>query len=459
MESSIFDFFREVMLPRDPADVPPAGHDRRGGYPPADEADAAERLRFAMKFQQYTGPLQAKGLEDTAFYRQNVLLSLNEVGGDPSRFGVSAAEFHELNLLRRHEWPFEMIATSTHDTKLGEDVRARIDVLSEMPDDWEREVSKWMRFNKAARTIVDGEPAPDRNDEYRFYQVLTGAWPADVARLQTFMNKSVKEGKEHSSWISPNEPYEAAVATFVERVLTGPEAAKFLPAFQPFHDRVARSGLINSLSQVMLKIASPGVPDFYQGSELWDLNLVDPDNRRPVDFAARRQALDRIDALLAQPAPERSAGIAALLEHWTDGEIKLLVTAAALRLRAAEPALLLEGEYLPLEVESTVDARALAFARLSADGRAMIAIAPHLVSRLITAEHPVPLGDRWRTSRVHLPRSLAGLTYRDVFTGEDIRPVTAGENAWLFVGQALRHLPLALLVATVPGAPSAAVPD
>jgi (1->4)-alpha-D-glucan 1-alpha-D-glucosylmutase len=447
MESSIFDFFRDVMLPRDPADVPPAGPDRRGGYPPADGTEAAERLRFAMKFQQYTGPLQAKGLEDTAFYRQNVLLSLNEVGGDPSRFGVSAAEFHEINLLRRHEWPYEMVATSTHDTKLGEDVRARIDVLSEIPDNWEREVSKWMRLNKAARTLVDGEPAPDRNDEYRFYQVLTGAWPADVARLQTYMNKSVKEGKEHSSWISPNEPYEAAVATFVERVLAGPEAAKFLPAFQPFHDRVARSGLVNSLSQVVLKIASPGVPDFYQGSELWDLNLVDPDNRHPVDFAARRQALDRIDALLAQPAAERSGGITALLDHWKDGEIKLLVTAAALRLRAAEPALLLEGEYLPLEVESTVDARAVAFARLSAGGRAAIAIAPHLVSRLITEEHPVPLGDRWRTSRVHLPRSMAGLTYRDVFTGDELRPVTAGEHAWLFVGQALKQLPVALLVA------------
>jgi (1->4)-alpha-D-glucan 1-alpha-D-glucosylmutase len=446
MESSIFDFFREVVLPRDPADLPLAGPDRRGGYPPADEKETNERLRFAMKFQQYTGPLQAKGLEDTAFYRQNVLLSLNEVGGDPSRFGVSATEFHELNLLRRHEWPYEMIATSTHDTKLGEDVRARIDVLSEMPDDWEREVSKWMRLNKSARTLVDGEPAPDRNDEYRLYQVLTGAWPADIERIRTYMTKSVKEGKEHSSWITPNDEYEAAVAGFVERVLAGPEAAKFLAAFQPFHDRVARSGLVNSLSQVVLKIASPGVPDFYQGSELSDLNLVDPDNRRPVDFEARRQALDRVDALLAQPAAERSRGIAALLDTWKDGELKLLVTAAGLRLRAAAPALFLEGEYLPLEVESTVEASALAFARLSADGGAAIAIAPHLVSRLITEEHPVPLGDRWRTSRVHLPRSLAGLTYRDAFTGAEIRPATSGDSAWLFVGQALRQLPVALLV-------------
>ena len=501
MESTIFDFFREVMLPRDPQDAlarerasaasaraggagatplhgrerasttseprersgvgvpasaraggagakPPLGYgyDRRGGYPPADEREAAERRRFAMKFQQYTGPLQAKGLEDTAFYRHNVLLSLNEVGGDPSRFGVSAAEFHELNQIRRHEWPYEMTGTSTHDTKLGEDVRARIDVLSEMPDDWEREVSKWMRLNKGARAIVDGEPAPDRNDEYRFYQVLLGAWPADVARLRSYMTKAVKEGKQHSSWINPNEEYESAVAAFVERVLAGPEAAKFLPAFQPFHERVARCGLVNSLSQVVLKIASPGVPDFYQGSELWDFNLVDPDNRRPVDFAVRRQALERVDLLLARPATERGAAVAALLNR-QDGDVKLLVTAAGLRLRSAEAALFLDGDYLPLEVEATVDARVIAFARCSAEGRAAIAIAPHLASRMVSADHPFPLGDCWRTSRVHLPASLAGLTYRDVVTGEELRPVIAGGSAWLFVGQALKHLPVALLAA------------
>jgi (1->4)-alpha-D-glucan 1-alpha-D-glucosylmutase len=447
MESTIFDFFREVMLPRDPGDVPLAGPDRRGGYPPADEGESAERLRFAMKFQQYTGPLQAKGLEDTAFYRYNALLSLNEVGGDPSRFGVGAAEFHEMNQVRRQAWPYEMIATGTHDTKLGEDVRTRVDVLSEIPDDWEREVYKWMRLNKGARTLVDGEPAPDRNDEYRFYQVLLGAWPADVPRLQAYMTKAVKEAKEHSSWINQNEPYESAIATFVARVLAGPEAAKFLPAFQPFQERVARTGLVNSLSQVVLKIASPGVPDVYQGSELWDFNLVDPDNRRPVDFTARQQALDRVDALLAQPAGERAPGIAALLKHWDDGDVKLLVTAAGLRVRSAQASLFLEGEYLPLDVESTVEGQVVAFARISAGGAAAIAIAPHLVSRLLTAEHAVPLGDRWRTSRVHLPKALAALTYRDAFTGAEIRPVTGGDDAWLFVGEALKQLPVALLVA------------
>jgi (1->4)-alpha-D-glucan 1-alpha-D-glucosylmutase len=454
MESSIFDFFREVVLPRDPGDVPVSGLERRGGYPPADAQEAADRLRFAMKFQQYTGPAQAKGLEDTAFFRNNMLVSLNDVGGDPSRFGVPASEFHEMNQLRRQEWPYEMIATSTHDTKLGEDVRARIDVLSEIPDEWEREVSKWMRMNKGARAIVDGEPAPDRNDEYRFYQALLGAWPADVPRLQAYMTKSAKEAKLHSSWINPNEAYEQALATFVERVLAGPESEKFLPAFLPFQQRVARCGLVNSLSQVVLKIASPGVPDFYQGSELWDLNLVDPDNRRPVDFGSRERALERIDALFTLQGAERAAAIASLLGDWPDGSVKLFVTAAGLRLRAAAADLFLEGDYLPLEVETNVEGKVIAFARLRAGSQrsgpqpvAAIAIAPHLVARLVTEALPVPLADTWRTSRVLLPTTLAGLTYRNAFTGAELRPVTSGDSAWLFVGQALKHVPVALLTA------------
>lgn len=453
MESTIFDFFREVMLPRDPADVPVGGSERRGGYPPLDADEAAARLRFAMKFQQYTGPLQAKGLEDTAFYRNNVLLSLNEVGGDPSRFGLSAPEFHALNQLRRQEWPYELIATATHDTKLGEDVRARISVLSELPGDWEREAGKWMRLNKGARTIVDGEPAPDRNDEYRFYQALLGIWPDAarpapdlVTRLQGYMIKAIKEAKRHSSWISPNEAYEQAVIAFIERVLTGPGGERFLPAFVPFQQRIARCGIVNSLAQTLLKIASPGVPDFYQGSELWDFSLVDPDNRRPVDFGERQARLDEVDALLAAPAEARAPRIAALAREWPTGAVKLLVTVAGLRLRAEMPEVFLEGDYLPLDVESTVDGRAIAFARLSTAGRAAIAVAPHLASALISAERPLPLGDAWRTSRVMLPPALAALTFTDACTGAVVKPVTTASGSWLFVGQCFGVLPVALLV-------------
>lgn len=460
MESSIFDFFREVMLPRDPGDVP-AGLERRDGYPPADAEEAAARLKFAMKFQQYTGPLQAKGLEDTAFYRNNVLLSLNEVGGDPSRFGVPAADFHAMNQQRRQEWPYEMIATATHDTKLGEDVRARINVLSEMPAEWEREVAKWMRVNKTARSIIDGEPAPDRNDEYRFYQALLGVWPSGtrtpedlVPRLQGYMNKAIKEAKLRSSWLNPNEPYEEALAAFVERVLTGSHAAKFLPLFLPFQQQVARCGAVNSLAQVVLKVASPGVPDFYQGSELWDFNLVDPDNRRPVDFPRREAMLDTVDAVLALPGEQRRGALGRLLETAPSGAIKLLVTAAALRLRAARTDLFLDGEYVPLETDVTVEGRAIALARVAAAGDAAIAIAPHLASRLISAERPLPTRDVWRTSRVLLPPAYGSLSFTDVLTGATHRPVTSSSGAWLFVGQVLDVLPVALLVSSQPSAVS-----
>jgi (1->4)-alpha-D-glucan 1-alpha-D-glucosylmutase len=383
-----------------------------------------------------------------------VLLSLNEVGGDPSRFGLPAPDFHALNQLRRQEWPFELIATATHDTKLGEDVRARVNVLSEIPGEWEREASKWMRINKTARTIVDSEPAPDRNDEYRFYQALLGIWPhADrptedlVPRLQAYMTKAVKEAKRHSSWINPNEQYEQAVTSFVERVIAGPEADRFLPAFLPFQRRVARCGLVNSLSQTLLKIASPGVPDFYQGTELWDFSLVDPDNRRPVDFLRREQMLDNVDAVLRLAADDRRKALGRLIANRESGGLKLLVTAAGLRLRNEMPDVFLEGDYLPLEVDSSVEGRAIAFARLSREGRAVIAIAPHLVEGLLSEEHPMPTGEMWRTSRVLLPPSLAPLTLVDALTGAAVKPVTAASASWLFVGQCFDVLPAALLVA------------
>ena len=246
MESSLFDFLREVILPRQPDMSGPDGdarfYERRDGYPPADADESTRRLHFAMKLQQYTGPVHAKGLEDTAFYRFNLLLSLNDVGGDAERFGRTLDEFHEANARRLRTNPFEMLATATHDTKLGEDTRARVNVLSEIPDQWSRDVAKWMRLNRGHRTIAHGDPAPDRNDEYRFYQALIGVWPPDLPleaavrrgsdtpavltelreRLQAFMMKSVKEAKVHTSWLTPNEEYESAVARFVERALTGP---------------------------------------------------------------------------------------------------------------------------------------------------------------------------------------------------------------------------------------------
>jgi len=462
MESSLFDFLREVVLPREVPEEKgeaPVGVERRGGYPPADERESRERLRFSMKLQQYTGPVQAKGLEDTAFYRYNMLLSLNEVGGDPSRFGRSVEQFHEANRLRVEVWPFEMLATATHDTKLGEDVRARINVLSEIPDEWGREASKWMRLAKPHRTLVDGDPAPDRNDEYRFYQALLGVWPADldgdtksapeelVARLSEYMIKAVKEAKVHTSWLTPNEPYEEALRTFVRGVLTGAGSAKLLAAVLPLQRKVAHLGIINSLAQIALKIGAPGVPDFYQGTDLWDLSLVDPDNRRPVDFDRRRSALDDVDEALRSGLDARAATLRNWLETWTDGRIKMAVTAAGLRLRRELPEVFLGGEYLPVPVETTVLGGAIAFARRSAErDQAALFVVPRLCNRLVTPAQPFPLGgDCWKTSRLMLPPELGDRQFRGEITGVEIRPTRAGENAWIFIGEALQTVPVAML--------------
>jgi (1->4)-alpha-D-glucan 1-alpha-D-glucosylmutase len=457
MEASLFDFFREVMMPRSPEGTDESRpNDRRTGYPPADEAEGRERLRLAMKFQQYTGPVHAKGLEDTAFFRYNLLLSLNEVGGDAERVGRSPKEFHESNQRRLEGRRFEMLATATHDTKLGEDTRARVNVISEVPDVWAREVARWMRMNRGQRTIVEGEPAPDRNDEYRFYQALAGVWEDSVRlkpdatgalaeRLKAYMIKSVKEAKLHTSWLTPNEDYESAVAQFVERVLTGPGGTKFLAAFAPLARRIAQAGMVNALAQVALKVGSPGVPDFYQGTELWDLSLVDPDNRRPVDFDVRRRFLDEVEAVISRPPDERARAVAEMVTHWTDGRIKLLVTTLGLRLRRAWPDLFFSGRYVPLATDVTVPADVVAFARIDGE-RAVLVVAPRLVARLVPDAHSLPLGgEAWKTSRIMLSPELHGRAFRHELTGSELQPTSAGGEEWLFVGQVFEQAPVAIL--------------
>lgn len=460
MERSLFDFFREVVLPRD-VEAERIPHDRRGGYPPVDANDARERLRFAMKLQQYTGPVQAKGVEDTAFYRYNMLLSLNEVGGEPTRVGRSIEEFHGQNSHRLRHWPLEMLATGTHDTKLGEDVRARLNAISEHPDEWGREVSKWMRINRSLRTLVEGEPAPDRNDEYRFYQAVVGTWPPEltettasapagfVERLQGYMLKAAREAKLHTSWLTENADYENAISRYVERALSGETGEKFLSAMLPFQRRVAALGYVNSLSQLALKIASPGVPDFYQGTDLWDFSLVDPDNRRPVDFARHARLLTEIDDLLARSGEERIHRVSSLLRDWPDGRIKLLLTAAGLRLRRELPDLFLRGEYVPLVTEVTVPASVVSFARVL--GRhALIVVVPRLVAPLLAAGHVPPIGgDTWKTSRILLPDSLSTRTFRHALTGAEIHPTTASSRSWIFAGQAFETVPVAILTGRV----------
>jgi (1->4)-alpha-D-glucan 1-alpha-D-glucosylmutase len=322
-----------------------------------------------------------------------------------------------------------------------------------------------MRENRVERSLVDGEPAPDRADEYRFYQALTGIWPLDladdvveapeglIARLCEYMIKAVKEAKVHTSWLTPNQPYEDALVRFVRGTLSGAGAGRLLPSFLPFQRRIAALGMINSLAQLTLKIGSPGIPDFYQGTDLWDLSLVDPDNRRPVDFERRARLLDEVDALLARDALCRAPGISEWLQNWRDGRVKLLVTASGLRMRRAHAELFLSGSYVPLATRTTVPGDLVAFARVAdqdgsaGDGAAALFIAPRLCSQLVDADHSLPVGERWKTSRVMLPPALGARTFRHEVTGAEIKPTSAGYESWIFAGEAFAALPLGILAA------------
>jgi (1->4)-alpha-D-glucan 1-alpha-D-glucosylmutase len=427
MEATVFDFIRAVLLPKKEQ---------------LSEDEYQRSLHFAMKFQQYTGPVQAKGIEDTSFYRYHVLVSLNEVGGDPQRFGGTAAQFHEANRRRLDGWPQTMLATATHDTKRGEDARARLNVLSEMPEEWRRRVVRWARDNARNRDTVEGEPAPDRNDEYLFYQALLGAWPAEPAdarhetapadlieRLRQYMLKAVKEAKVHTSWINPNDAYDRAVAAFVEKTLSGPRAPRFLADFLPFQRRVAQLGMINSLAQVVLKIVAPGVPDFFQGTELWDLSLVDPDNRRPVDFAHRFRVLESLEPLLAEQTPATEMGqpraLTEMVEHWHDGRIKLFIMAAGLRLRRRLRSVFLQGDYLPLETQGECAENVVALARRHED-HVVLALVPRFVNRLVKPDQPLALArERVKTAALALPKEWEQLHFRNVFTRETLTAAAA----------------------------------
>lgn len=412
--------------------------DGRPGY------RAEDVVRFAMKAQQLTGPVMAKSVEDTFFYRYDRLVSLNEVGGDPDRFGVSPAAFHRANQERLRRWPHQLVTLATHDHKRGADTRVRIDVLSELPEEWGRRVVRWSRMNRLKKREIEGRPAPGRNDEYLLYQTLAGAWPLDLGpadaeglaaladRVHGYMLKAVRESKYRSNWAMPDTEYEEALERFVRAVLDPERSAAFLEDMAGFVARIAPAGAVNGLSQVLLTLTGPGVPDLYQGTEYWDFSLVDPDNRRDPDWAALAASL-RADIPVAE-----------LLAHWSDGRIKQHVWATGLRLRRDDPDLFALGDYQPVETVGPQADRVMAFLRRR-EGRVALTVAPRLVLPLLGpgSERPAIPAGAWADTVLVLPDPGGITELRDLLTGTAV-PVPG--DGRLPVGRLLSPLPVALLV-------------
>jgi (1->4)-alpha-D-glucan 1-alpha-D-glucosylmutase len=443
MSSSIFDFVRDMLLLKYPDS--------------ATDADKTEQRRFAGKFQQVTAPVMAKGLEDTAFYVYARLLSLNDVGGDPDRFGVLPAALHRYNQDRRERWPYSLSATSTHDTKRSQDVRARINALSELPDDWRAALERWSKLNDSHAIRLEEQRVPDRNEEYFFYQTLLGAWPLEpyepaeyerfVARIHDYMQKAMHEAKVHTSWINPDPAFDDALRQFIGRVLDPSANQAFLDDFRAFQRPISHYGLFSSLSQTLLKIASPGVPDFYQGTELWDFSLVDPDNRRPVDYDIRQRLLKEIARDVEKAGGDRACFARSLVESRHDGRIKLYTIREALECGRQRPGLFSAGEYLPVEASGPAAASLFGFVRRHKNTQAVVAV-PRLLTRVMRAPDTLPLGHAaWNETALLLPAALPDRRYRNLFTGEVFEPWSHVGRSALAAADLFANFPVALLVA------------
>jgi (1->4)-alpha-D-glucan 1-alpha-D-glucosylmutase len=454
MPGSVFEFLRDILLLRGGE----GGDGAIYGY--------RKQLYFALKFQQLTGPVMAKGLEDTACYVYNRFVSVNEVGGSPKEFGVELDEFHRANLRRQQQWRHSMLATSTHDNKRSEDVRMRLDVLSEMPRLWAAQVLRWRRSNRGKkRTLSDGRTVPDANEEYLLYQTLVGTWPlpaaaehlqppqqtehagdpadavADMengnlrvthawtldkqqredflARIQAYMTKAVNEAKVNMSWINPHQEYTEALHNFIARILMpGSENRpnNFLRQIEEFVPRIARFGVINSISQTLIKLTSPGVPDIYQGQELFDFSLVDPDNRRPVDFELRRRQLrELLEASREEQGISRLC--AEMLRDWSDGRLKLWVTHCALHARREYRELFEVGDYVPLQVAGGGERHVVAYARTMGQQMAVVAT-PRFAYSMLGGEERMPIGEAWGATEIVLPPIPPGPPMKNLLTGE-----------------------------------------
>jgi (1->4)-alpha-D-glucan 1-alpha-D-glucosylmutase len=440
MSSSVFDFIESLLLLKNPEGL--------------GETESAERRLFVMRFQQLTGPVMAKGLEDTAFYRFFPLASLNEVGSELRDFGCSVTNFHARNLSRQKSWPNTMLATSTHDTKRSEDVRARINVLSEIPFDWYRALRSWQQINRQYKVSASGLLAPSANEEYLLYQTLIGTWPLQpmnkdehsnyTARIQRYMEKALREAKLHTSWVNPNAEYEAAVREFIDSLLRSGTDNRFLAEFVPFQKRTARAGMLNSLSQVLLKIASPGVPDIYQGNEIWDFSLADPDNRRSIDFEFRNKLLSTLCTV------KKNGDGGTLLDRIyrspEDGALKLYVTSRALRFRREHSELFLKGRYNPLKASGRRQKNVVAFSRVLEGDRVIVAAGRFFAGFL--GQNGWPLTpDVWEGSDLLLGEKTGATRFRDVFTQRELAAVRSA-NGWLLpLSEVFHRIPLALLQA------------
>jgi (1->4)-alpha-D-glucan 1-alpha-D-glucosylmutase len=442
LSATIFDFLQTVLLLRYPEDF--------------NEEDKSDWLDFAMRFQQITGPVMAKGIEDTAFYVYNRFISLNEVGGNPERFGTPLDTFHGQNIERTKYWPHAMIATSTHDTKRSEDVRARLNVLSEIPEEWRRGLIRWSRMNKRKKSVVvDGQLVPDRNEEYSLYQTLAGAWPLSWVnekddeifrgRVKDYVLKAAREAKANTSWISPNIPYEEKLTKFVDVILSPSPNNQFLKDFGTFQEKISYLGMFNGLSQTLLKITCPGIPDFYQGTELWDFSLVDPDNRRPIDYDARRRMLERLMGTTEMSQSDRIDFVRKLLESWRDGCIKLYVTFKALNYRKENRQLFREGAYIPLTGDGDLKEHVCAFARKKED-KLSLTVVPRFLSRLLNREEDMPFGRRvWGESRIVVSDEIPGDRFQNILTGETLQGVDQNGQKALLLGDIFAHFPVAML--------------
>lgn len=408
----------------------------------------ADALAFAVRFQQTTGPVMAKGIEDTMFYRYNRLIALNEVGGAPDRYGAPVSDFHD-TMADRMKRAGGLSTTSTHDTKRGEDARARLYALSEIPDTWRDAVARWSALNTPHRALLPDGPAPEPAQEWAFYQALLGAWPAELVgedwramagalgplrdRLTGYMEKAVREAKCRTSWTDPDDDYERAVAGFVSAVLSEGTGEEFLKDFAKSCSPIWHAGAINSLAQLAIKLVAPGVPDIYQGAELWDFSLVDPDNRRPVDFAARERLLTSV--LKTDPAQ--------LVAAWRSGAPKLALTTAGLRLRATMPSLFADGTYISLTAAGSGGSHVAAFARRLEDTTALVVIPRFVLGLMGALCQPLVPVENWKETSIRIPETWFPLRMRDLVTGEghvidrDVR-----------VSALLRRFPVALLIST-----------